>query len=77
MQAAFQAIAEATGMRKSGRVNRLSGRLRAALSFGQIDEIMENGLHAYLDDIQRQCAQIHGAIQQTYVTYPIEVALAS
>src|SRR6267143_2874653 len=77
MQAAFQAIAEATGMRKSGRVNRLSGRLRAALSFGQIDEIMESGLHAYLNDIQRQCAQIHGAIQQTYVAYPIEVALAS
>ena len=77
MHAAFQCIAEATGTRKAGRVNRLSGRLRAALSFGQIDEIMESGLHAYLNDIQRQCAQIHTAIQQTYVAYPIESALAS
>ena len=77
IQTAFQSIAEATGARKTGRVNRLAGRLRASLSFGQIDEIMESGLHAYLNDIRRQCAQIHAAIQQTYIAYPIEVALAS
>jgi uncharacterized alpha-E superfamily protein len=77
MQVAFQAVADATGTRKAGRVNRLAGRLRASLSFGQIDEIMESGLHAYLADIQRQCAQIHTAIQQTYVAYQIETALAS
>ena len=77
MQNGFQAIAEAAGGRKSGRLNRLSGRLRASLSFGQIDEIMEGGLHVYLNDIQRQCGQIHTAIQQTYIAYPIETALAS
>ena len=75
IQTAFLAIAEATGTRKSGRVNRLAGRLRASLGFGQIDEILEAGLHAYLNDVQRQCAQIHEAIQQTYVAYPIETAL--
>ena len=77
MQTALQAIAEATGGRKTGRINRLAGRLRAALSFGLIDEIMDAGLHIYLDDIRRQCTQIHNAIQQTYVAYPIEIALAS
>lgn len=77
MQQAFQAIADATETRKTGRLNRLAGRLRAALNFGQIDEIMEGGLQAYLVDIQRQCAQIHAAIQQTYIAYPIESALAS
>lgn len=77
MQAAFQAIAEATAPRKSGRVNRLAGRLRASLGFGQIDEIMETGLHAYLNDVRRQCAQIHEAIVQTYVAYQVETALAT
>ncbi|HYG81160.1 MAG TPA: alpha-E domain-containing protein [Pyrinomonadaceae bacterium] len=77
MQAAFQAISEATGTRKSGRVNRLAGRLRASLGFGQIDEIMETGLHAYLNDVRRQCAQIHEAIVQTYVAYQVETALAT
>lgn len=77
VQAAFLSIAEATGARKSGRVNRLAGRLRASLGFGQIDEIMETGLRAYLNDVRRQCAQIHEAIQQTYVAYQVETALAS
>src|ERR1044071_4308780 len=77
MQASFQSIAEATGTRKSGRVNRLAGRLRATLSFGHIDEILESGLRAYLNDVRRQCAQIHEAILQTYVAYPVESALAS
>jgi len=77
VQAAFVAIAEATGARKSGRVNRLAGRLRASLGFGQIDEIMETGLRAYLNDVRRQCAQIHEAILQTYVAYQVETALAS
>jgi uncharacterized alpha-E superfamily protein len=76
MQAAFQSIAEATAPRRSsGRVNRLAGRLRASLGFGQIDEIMETGLHAYLNDVRKQCAQIHEAIVQTYVAYPVETAL--
>ena len=78
MHTAFQAISEATGARRSsGRVNRLAGRLRASLGFGQIDEIMETGLHAYLNDVRRQCAQIHEAIVQTYVAYPVETALAT
>lgn len=77
VQAAFQAIAEATGTRKSGRVNRLAGRLRATLGFGQIDEILETGLRPYLNDVRGQCAQIHEAILQTYVAYQVETSLAS
>ncbi|HWS88049.1 MAG TPA: alpha-E domain-containing protein [Pyrinomonadaceae bacterium] len=77
IQASFQSIAEATGTRKSGRVNRLAGRLRATLSFGQIDEILDTGLRTYLNDVRRQCAQIHEAVLQTYVAYPVESALAS
>jgi uncharacterized alpha-E superfamily protein len=77
IQASFQSIAEATGARKSGRVNRLAGRLRASLGFGQIDEIMEAGLRPYLNDVRRQCEQIHEAILQTYVAYSVETALAS
>ena len=77
VQSAFAAIAEATGTRKSGRVNRLAGRLRASLGFGQIDEILETGLRPYLNDVRGQCAQIHEAIVQTYVAYQVETALAS
>ena len=37
---------------------------------------MAGGLHAYLAEITRQCAEIHGAIYQTYITYPIEASLS-
>src|SRR6266536_877024 len=75
MQGALQAIAKATNIRSTGRVERLAGRLRAALDYDQIEEIMSSGMHAYLENIQRQCAQIHSAIYQAYVVYPIDVAL--
>jgi uncharacterized alpha-E superfamily protein len=75
IQTALNAIAELAEARKNSRANRLAGRLRAALGFGQIDEIMGDGLRPYLSDIQRQCAQIHVALYQQYVSYPIESAL--
>lgn len=77
IQTALNAIAELTQTRKGGRANRLSGRLRASLSFSQIDEIMGGGLRPYLDDIKHQCAQIHSALYQQYVSYPIEAAISS
>jgi len=45
--------------------------LRAALEFQPDDEIMGGGLRPYLNDIKRQCAQIHTALYQQYVSYPI------
>ena len=33
------------------------------------------GLHAYLQELLRQCGQVHSALYQTYITYPIEAAL--
>jgi uncharacterized alpha-E superfamily protein len=72
IQAAAQAIAASTASRKADRLERLVGRLRATLSFESIEEIMAGGLHAYLENIQRRCGQIHAAIHQIYIEYPIE-----
>lgn len=76
IQRGLQAIAQSTGLRSAGRAERLAGRLRASLDYGQVDEIMAENMHAYLDGIQRQCTAIHSAIYQTYVTYPVETVLA-
>lgn len=77
IEASLQALARLTGSRKTGRAERLAGRLRATLDYSQMDEIMSDNVHSYLENIQRQCAQIHNAVQQQYITYSIEVALAS
>jgi uncharacterized alpha-E superfamily protein len=54
---------------------RLAGRLRASLSFSQIDEIMADGLQSYLGSIRNLCAQAHNSIHQIYFDYPVESAL--
>lgn len=76
VQSALERIGDASSSsRKTSRVGRLAGRLRATLSFGQIDEIIAGGLRDYLGDVLGQCGQIHAAIYQHYIAYPIESAL--
>ncbi len=77
VQVSLQAIGRSANARRGSRPERLAGRLCAALDYGQVDEIMADNIHAYLEDIQRQCGQIHSAIHQVYIAYPIEAALAS
>lgn len=77
IQAALNALGEATDSQKGARVYRLAGRLRAAMDYGQIDEIMNDGLSAYLANVQDHCLQIHNAIYQQFITYTIEEKLAA
>jgi uncharacterized alpha-E superfamily protein len=76
IESALKAVARHTG-RGAGRAERLAGRLRASLDFGQVDEIVAGGLQPHLLGITRQCAEVHAAIYQTYITYPIEASLSS
>ena len=61
--------------RGEGRTQRLAGRLHASLDYGQVDEILNDDPCAYLAGIGRQCAQIHAVLYQSYVAYPIELAI--
>ncbi len=76
LQNALRAIASSTNTRNAARVERLAGRLRASLDYDQIEDILEN-IHSYLENIQQQCTQIHKAIYQTYIVYPVDAALIS
>ena len=38
-------------------------------------EGLKERLEGYLGEIRRQCGQVHGALYQTYISYPIEAAL--
>jgi uncharacterized alpha-E superfamily protein len=74
VQNGLSGIAEATRAHKSGRAQRLAGRLVSGLNYSQIDEIIAQGVNRYLKDIQQQCAGIHSAFYQTYISYPIDTA---
>jgi len=74
---ALKQIGGEVSSRRSARVERIAGRMQATLAFGQIDEIMSGGLPAYLDTVRRQCVQVHSALYQTYISYPVEAALGA
>jgi uncharacterized alpha-E superfamily protein len=77
IQDSLHAIARTSGTRGTGKAERLAGRLRAALDYGQIDEIMAGDLHTYLQSIRQQCEHIHTAIYQTFIQYAVGAALAA
>ena len=45
---------------------RLLGRLRSELDFAKIEEIMERGLHQYIDALQVQLNDVGGAVQKQF-----------
>jgi uncharacterized alpha-E superfamily protein len=76
VHSALRAISELTE-RKAEQPVRIAGRLRATLSFSQIDEIMASGANAFVDSIRWQCTQAHSAIHQIYFDYSVESALVA
>ncbi len=75
MEETLEAISAASYVRKTGRVERIIGGLRASLAFTQIEEIMERNLHKYLNGVLDQCQKLHAALHQAYIDYPIESAV--
>jgi uncharacterized alpha-E superfamily protein len=76
VNAALHLIVDLT--QRSGKLTtRIAGRLRAQLSFSQIEEIMAEGVHAYLQSVRAECAEIHAAIRDIYFDYSVEAELAS
>jgi len=76
MNAALHIIGDLTERREK-IPSRIAGRLRAKLSFSQIEEIMEAGVAAYLEAVRSECVEIHSAIRQIYFDYSVEAELAS
>jgi uncharacterized alpha-E superfamily protein len=74
VHSALRSVGELTE-RKADSPMRLAGRLRANLSFAQIEEIMGDGLQDYLNNIKKLCVQAHNSIHQIYFDYPVESAL--
>jgi uncharacterized alpha-E superfamily protein len=72
IEASLGGVARHSARPSAGRAERLAGRLHASLDYGQVDEILSDNPHRFLEGIGRQCQQIHTAIHQTYIAFPIE-----
>ncbi len=58
-------------------VQRLLGRLRAELEFGEAQEIIDSGLHEYLDHFQTKLNQIDDAINHAFFEVMVPEPTAS
>ena len=76
MQHALEMVQDLSGGVRGDKLMRISGRLRATLSYSSVEEILGGDVVHYLRDIQRQCREIHNAIYELYVDYSIQAALA-
>jgi uncharacterized alpha-E superfamily protein len=73
MHEALTVISNLSLSRRTEDVERLIGRLRSMVTYVQIDEIITE-LHKYLAAIIEQCRELHAAVHELYIEYPIEVA---
>jgi len=67
LDAALRQISGVAGNRFSNDAEKLCGRLAAELQFITIEEVFENGLHDYLDQIQFKLNQTGNALFKTYI----------
>lgn len=75
MTDALARVAPGAPPARRAAVERLAGRLKAAVDFGQVDDLMNGGLAAFIADITKQCEQIHKVLYSSYITYGAETVL--
>jgi len=72
---ALNAVAPGAPQSRRAACGRLAGRLKAAVDFGQIDELTGGSIDTFLVNISRQCEDIHKAVFAAYVAYDAETVL--
>ena len=73
MHEALTSISNLSLSRRTEKVERLIGRLRAMVAYVPVGEIIAE-LHEYLAAIIEQCRELDAAVHELYNEYPIEVA---
>jgi uncharacterized alpha-E superfamily protein len=73
MHEALTAISALSLSRRTEKVERLIGRLQSMVAYVQVGEIIAE-LHQYLAAIIEQCRELHAAVHELYIEYPIEGA---
>jgi uncharacterized alpha-E superfamily protein len=72
MHYGLRSLARFAAARKTSAIDRMVGRLQAALAYTQIDEIMPRDLHPFFTEVIEQCQRLHAAVHELYFEYPIQ-----
>lgn len=57
------------------QAERLAGRLKASLDYGQVDELLAGDIDGFLRSIQATCKQIHQAVFDAFISYSVDELL--
>ena len=60
---------------RRAQAERLAGRLKASLDYGQVDELLAGDIDGFLRDIQASCKQIHQAVFDAFIGYSVDELL--
>jgi uncharacterized alpha-E superfamily protein len=72
---ALDHVAPGASPSRRAACERLAGRLKASVDFGQIDELTGGTIDSFLVNITQQCEQIHEAVYTAYIAYDAETVL--
>jgi uncharacterized alpha-E superfamily protein len=72
---ALTRVATGAPAHRRAACERLAGRLKASVDFGQIEELMGGTIDLFLTNIMAQCEQIHEAVHTAYMGYDAETVL--
>ena len=76
LEDSLRAIGKITRSHRASRVNNVAHRLRSTLSFSQTNEQVLDTMNSHLRYVLDGCGQIHHAIHQAYIAYPVEQELS-
>ena len=57
------------------QAERLAGRLKASLDYGQVDELLAGDIDAFLRSIQTSCKAIHQSVYDAFIGYTVDELL--
>ena len=69
MTEALARVAPGAPPARRAAVERLAGRLKAAVDFGQVDELRSGGVAGFIAGITKQWGPIHKAPYSSHLTY--------
>lgn len=70
-------VAPGAGGARRVQAERLSGRLKAQLDYGQVEELLAGDIDAFLRGIQDSCKQIHQSMYDAFIGYSVDELLTA
>ena len=69
VEASLRAISGNLAPIPANAAERAAGKLHRDLLYLSVDEIIDRGVHEFLEDVQERCAEVGSAVRETYLSY--------